>query len=59
MTYGAIKPKIGVIKRFAIFIGKHNKVAVQESLQRYSKETPTHRSSPVNIAKFLRTAFSI
>ena len=57
--------KIGFLKKFAIFTGKHlcleslfNKVA---GLQRYNfiKKKLQHRIFPVNIAKFLRTVLFI
>ena len=54
--------KISGLKNFAIFIGKHQslfrKFAGLEA-RKSIKRRLQHRCFPVNIAKFLRTAFSI
>ena len=54
--------KIGVFKNFATFTGKHlcwslfHKVAGFQACN-FTKKSLQHRCFPVNIAKFLRTAF--
>ena len=56
--------KIGVLKNFAIFTGDNlcwnlffNKVPGQNACILMKKETPQRRCFPMNIVRFLKTAF--
>ena len=52
--------KIGVLKNFAIFTGKHlclSLFLIKLQLCNFAKQRLQHRYFPANFAKFLRTAF--
>ena len=51
--------KIGVLKNFAVFTGKHLSWSHFLIKSLFIKKRPQRRYFPVNIAKFLRTAFFI